>query len=232
MFLSASTTFARAAIGHSGPLAPAARSSVAYATNAAQPAAKIGLKLGMLGLRVLKAVPGRCDPAICIGSAPSSTIAEIWCFEQFYTDADARSAQAHQYRALPRHQPPTKSARRTPPVSLVGVCLVCVCVEPRIAGLYHFGRHLAASQGCAGATGFVAQVAAGTLDPIMAGPGVRGYFVSRSALLSRTGGGRADGGLGGHSTGVPRDAAGVGERGRDRLIRRPGRPDRLVPSTE
>jgi hypothetical protein len=38
--------------------------------------------------------------------------AEIGRCEQSYTDADARSAHTHQYRALPSHQPPTHECPR------------------------------------------------------------------------------------------------------------------------
>ena len=38
--------------------------------------------------------------------------AEIGRREQSYTDADARSAHTHQFRALPSHQPPTHECPR------------------------------------------------------------------------------------------------------------------------
>src|SRR4051794_37160717 len=38
--------------------------------------------------------------------------AEIGRCEQSYTDADARSAHTHQFRALPSHQPPTHECPR------------------------------------------------------------------------------------------------------------------------
>jgi hypothetical protein len=37
---------------------------------------------------------------------------EIGRCEQSYTDADARSAHTHQFRALPSHQPPTHECPR------------------------------------------------------------------------------------------------------------------------
>jgi hypothetical protein len=60
--------------------------------------------------------------------------------EQSYTDADARSAHTHQYRALPSHQPPTHECPRAL-AGLVWLATVQRCVEPpALGGSTHFGR--------------------------------------------------------------------------------------------